>query len=411
MKHLSFIRESGAVLFSPRMLITFAMGFACGLPLLLTISVLQIWMRQAGVNLETIGLMALVGLPYTLKFLWAPLLDRYSLPLGRRRGWLLLAQITLLLCIGGLGYSDPVNHPVRMALFALAVAFFSATQDAVVDAYRREHLPERELGLGSTVYVYGYRIGMLLASGGGLILADQLSFPTVYLIMAGTMLIGVATTLLAPEPEMAKGTPQSLREAVVKPFVEFFKTEQAVLMLLFILLYKLGDTLASAMTAPFYVDMGFSATEIGLTVKLYGFWATIIGALIGAGVILKIGIRPSLWVFGILQMVSTAGFMLLAVAGHSLPTLALVITFENLAAGMGTAAFMAFMASLTDKRFTATQFALLTSIMGVPRVILSAPTGFLAADIGWFNYFLFCTLIALPGLWLLRKFNPQTKTI
>ncbi|MBV1915226.1 MAG: AmpG family muropeptide MFS transporter [Pseudomonadales bacterium] len=407
MKHSNFIRESGSVLFSPRMLITFAMGFSCGLPLLLTISVLQIWMRQAGVNLETIGLMALVGLPYTLKFLWAPLLDRYSLPLGRRRGWLFLTQITLMLCIGGLGYSDPANHPYRMALFALAVAFFSATQDAVVDAYRREHLPERELGLGSTIYVYGYRIGMLLASGGGLILADQLSFPTVYLIMAGTMFIGIATTLLAPEPEMATGAPQNLSEAVIKPFVEFFKTEQALLMLLFILLYKLGDTLASAMTAPFYVDMGFSATEIGLTVKLYGFWATIIGALIGAGVILKIGIRPSLWVFGILQMVSTAGFMLLALAGHSLPTLALVITFENLAAGMGTAAFMAFMASLTDKRFTATQFALLTSIMGVPRVILSAPTGFLAADIGWFNYFLFCTLIALPGLWLLRKFNPQ----
>ena len=404
----SFIRESASTLFSPRMLITFAMGFSCGLPLLLTISVLQIWMRQAGVNLETIGLMALVGLPYTLKFLWAPLLDRYSLPLGRRRGWLFLTQITLLLCIAGLGYSDPANHPYRMALFALAVAFFSATQDAVVDAYRREHLPERELGLGSTIYVYGYRIGMLLASGGGLILADQLSFPVVYLIMAGTMLIGIATTLLAPEPELANGTPQSLSEAVIKPFVEFFKTEQAVLMLIFILLYKLGDTLASAMTAPFYVDMGFSATEIGLTVKLYGFWATIIGALIGAGIILKIGIRPSLWVFGILQMVSTAGFMLLAVAGHNLPTLALVITFENLAAGMGTAAFMAFMASLTDKRFTATQFALLTSIMGVPRVILSAPTGFLAADIGWFNYFLFCTLIALPGLWLLRKFNPQT---
>lgn len=404
----SFIREGSSVLLSSRMLITFIMGFSCGLPLLLTISVLQIWMRQAGVNLETIGLMALVGLPYTLKFLWAPLLDRYSLPLGRRRGWLLITQVTLLVFIGGLGYSDPANHPYRMALFALAVAFFSATQDAVVDAYRREHLPERELGLGSTIYVYGYRIGMLLASGGGLILADQLSFPVVYLIMAATMLVGIGTTLLAPEPAIAKGAPQSLSEAVIKPFVEFFKTDQAVLMLLFILLYKLGDTLASAMTAPFYVDMGFSATEIGLAVKLYGFWATIVGALIGAGVILKIGIRPSLWVFGILQMVSTAGFTLLAVVGHSLSVLALVITFENLAAGMGTAAFMAFMASLTDKRFTATQYALLTSIMGVPRVILSAPTGFLAADIGWFNYFLFCTLIALPGLWLLRKFNPQT---
>ena len=390
------------------MLVTFAMGFSCGLPLLLTISLLQIWMRQAGVNLETIGLMALVGLPYTLKFVWAPLLDRYSLPLGRRRGWLILSQITLLLCIGGLGYSDPINHPYRMALFALAVAFFSATQDAVVDAYRREALPENELGLGSTVYVYGYRIGMLLASGGGLILADQLSFPVVYLIMAAAMSVGIITTLLAPEPEAAQDLPKTLMDAVVKPFAEFFKTDQALLMLLFVLFYKLGDTLASAMTAPFYVDMGFSATEIGLTVKLYGFWATIIGALIGAGVILKIGIRPSLWAFGILQMLSTAGFMLLAVAGHSLPTLALVITFENLAAGMGTAAFLAFMASLTDKRFTATQFALLTSIMGVPRVILSAPTGYLAADIGWFNYFLFCTLIALPGLWLLRKFNPQT---
>ncbi len=249
------------------MLVALAMGFACGLPLLLTITVLQAWMKEAGVDLAVIGLMALVGLPYTAKFLWAPFLDRYTLPfLGRRRGWLLVIQIALIMAIAGLGLTDPESNPWMVAFAAFVVTFFSASQDIVVDAYRREDLPDEELGLGSSLYVNGYRVGMLLASGGGLIMADHLSFAIVYLIMAGCMLPGVMTTLLAREPEMAAGIPNSLREAVLDPLIEYFSRDGAIWILAFILFYKLGDTMASAMTIPFYLDIGFSKTEIGAVV-------------------------------------------------------------------------------------------------------------------------------------------------
>jgi len=395
------------IIFSGRMLVALSMGFACGLPLLLTITVLQAWMKEAGVDLAVIGMMALVGLPYTAKFLWAPFLDRYTLPfLGRRRGWLLIIQIALIMAIAGLGLTDPESNPWMVAFVAFVVTFFSASQDIVVDAYRREDLPDEELGLGSSLYVNGYRVGMLLASGGGLIMADHLSYAIVYLIMAGCMLPGVMTTLLAREPETAAGTPKSLREAVLDPLVEYFSREGAVWILAFILFYKIGDTMASAMTIPFYLDIGFSKTEIGAVVKLFGFWATIAGSLIGGIMMIRLGINRALWVFGFLQAISTAGFALLARVGHSVPLLSGVIGFENLSGGMGTAAFIAFMASITDKRFTATQYALLTSLMGVPRVLASAPTGFLVKYLGWENFFIACTLIAIPGMLLLLKFAP-----
>ncbi|MCK4618374.1 MAG: AmpG family muropeptide MFS transporter [Desulfobacterales bacterium] len=387
------------------MIVTLLMGFSCGLPLLLTITVLQAWMKEEGVDLTVIGLMALVGLPYTLKFLWAPFLDRYTLPfLGRRRGWLLTAQIFLIFSIAGLGLTDPGGHPWMVAFAALLVTFFSASQDIVVDAYRREDLPDKELGLGSSLYINGYRVGMLLASGGGLILADHVSFSTVYLIMAACMLPGVLTTFFAPEPEIAAGTPESLKEAVLCPLIDYFSRKGALWILAFILFYKIGDTMASAMTTPFYLDIGFSKTEIGAVVKLFGFWATIIGSLIGGVLMLRQGIYRSLWIFGFLQAISTAGFAILARIGHSISALSAVIAFENLSSGMGTAAYVAFMASITNKKFTATQYALLSSLMGVPRVLVSAPTGFFAKSFGWENFFIFCTLIAIPGMLLLLKF-------
>jgi PAT family beta-lactamase induction signal transducer AmpG len=389
------------------MLVAFLMGFSCGLPLLLTISVLQAWMKEEGVDLTVIGMMALVGLPYTLKFLWAPFLDRFTLPfLGRRRGWLLVAQVALIFSIAGLGSTDPGNNPWLVAFAAFVVTFFSASQDIVVDAYRREDLPDEELGLGSSLYVNGYRVGMLLASGGGLIMADYIPFSMVYLIMAACILPGVLTTLLAPEPEITLGTPETIKEAVFDPLVEYFKRQSALWILAFILFYKIGDTMASAMTMPFYLDIGFSKTEIGTIVKLFGFWATIAGALIGGVLMLRLGINRSLWVFGFLQAISTACFALLARIGHSVPALSGVIAFENLSSGMGTAAYMAFMASITNKRFTATQYALLTSLMGVPRVLASAPTGFLAKNLGWVSFFIACTVIAIPGMLLLLKFAP-----
>jgi PAT family beta-lactamase induction signal transducer AmpG len=394
-------------IFSRRMLVAFLMGFSCGLPLLLTVSLLQAWMTEEGVDLALIGLMSLVGLPYTLKFLWAPFLDRFTVSLlGRRRGWLLIAQLALMAAIVALGLCRPAEHPAALAVVALLVTFFSASQDIVVDAYRREDLSDEELGLGSSLYINGYRVGMLLASGGGLIMADYLPFPAVYLIMAACLLPGVATTLLTPEPETPAGIPRSMKEAVVEPLVDYFTRPSALWILAFILLYKLGDTMASAMTTPFYLDIGFSKTEIGTVVKLFGFWATVIGSLVGGLAMLRLGIQRSLWVFGFLQAFSTAGFALLARAGHSVPMLSGVIAFENLSSGMGTAAYSAFMASITNRRFTATQYALLSSLMGIPRVMAAAPTGFLAKGIGWESFFLACAVIAAPGLLLLIKFAP-----
>ncbi len=385
-----------------RMLVALVMGFSCGLPLLLTLSVLQAWMTEAGVDLTTIGLMTMVGLPYTLKFFWAPLVDRFTLPfLGRRRGWLLIAQLALMGSLVWLGFSDPIGHPEWLAVAALSVSFFSASQDIVVDAYRREDLPDPELGLGSSLYINGYRVGMLLASGGGLILADHIPFSMVYLIMSLCLLPGMVTTVLTPEPKV-EVFPVTLKEAVIDPMTEYFSRKKALVILLFILMYKLGDTMAAAMTTPFYLDIGFSKTQIGAVVKLFGFWATVGGTIVGGVAMIRLGILRSLWLFGILQALSTAGFALLASLGPDLAALSAVIAFENLSSGMGTSAYAGYMASITDKRFTATQYALLTSLMGVPRVLASAPTGYLATQMGWWSFFVFCALIALPGLFLIR---------
>lgn len=395
------------VVLSGRMLATFVMGFACGLPLLLTISLLQAWMKEEGVDITTIGMMSLVGLPYTVKFLWAPFLDRYIPPfLGRRRGWLIVAQILLVLFIAGLGLTDPGKKPVYVIIAATCVTFFSATQDIIVDAFRRESLSDEELGLGSSLYVNGYRVGMLLAGGGGLIMADFISFRAVYFIMAACLIPCMLSTILTPEPDITAGNPKSLREAVIDPLVEYFSRNGAIWILAFILFYKIGDTMASAMATPFYLDMGFSKAEIGAVVKLFGFWATIAGSLAGGFIMLYIGINRSLWIFGFFQALSTAGFAVLAHIGYSIPALSGVIAFENFSSGMGTSAYTAFMASITNKKFTATQYALLSSLMGIPRVIASAPTGFLVKNTGWENFFIICTIAAMPGMLLLLKFSP-----
>lgn len=398
------------VFLSRRMAVAFVMGFACGLPLLLTISVLQAWMTEEGIDLSVIGLMTLVGVPYTCKFLWAPFFDRFTLPfLGRRRGWMLAAQLALMASIVLLSASRPSQNPFLMVIAAFWVTFFSASQDIVVDAYRREDLSDEELGLGSSLYVNGYRIGMLLASGGGLILADNISFSMVYLIMAACMLPGVITTLLTPEPPLPEGSPKTIREAVIDPLKEYFSRTGAIWILAFILMYKIGDTMASAITTPFYLDLGFTKTQIGAVVKFFGTGATIAGGLVGGLIILPVGIYRCLWIFGGLQALSTFFFAVLAGIGPSVPALSGVIAFENFSSGMGTAAYAAFMASITNKRFTATQYALLTSLMGIPRVVASAPTGFMAKSLGWESFFIFCTLIAIPGMLLLFKFNSHYK--
>ena len=389
-------RETLRAAFSGRMLIALLMGFSSGLPLLLTGSVLQAWLKDGGIDLTRIGLFALVGLPYTLKFLWSPLFDRYALPLGRRRGWMALMQLSVAGALLLLSMTQPAaDHLWLVMLAGLLVTFFAASQDIVIDAYRRESMAESELGLGSALYVNGYRLGMLLAGGGGLILADWMSFEAMYRLMAVIMAACVTVTLLAPEPPLPEGRPRNLREAVVLPFRDYFSRDGAWLILAFILLYKLGDTMASAMTTPFYLDLGYSKTEIGTVVKLFGFWATLAGGTLGGLWILRAGMHRALWLFGFGQMISTLGFVVLAQLPPNEVALAAVVAIENLTAGMGTAA-------LTDRRFTATQYALLSSLMGVPRVLLSAPTGWLAQTLGWSGFFLLCVLIAIPGLMLLR---------
>lgn len=390
------------------MAVALLMGFSSGLPLLLaTGSVLQAWLKEAGVDLGTIGLFALVGLPYTLKFLWAPLLDRFApiTGMGRRRGWLLPIQLTLIAAIAGLGLTDPVLSLSGVTLAAFLVAFFSASQDIVIDAYRRESLADDEQGLGASFYVNGYRVGMLLASGGGLILADFIPFQAVYWVMALAMLPGLITTLVCVEPPVTTGMPRTLREAVVEPFVEYFSRQDAVLILLFVLLYKVGEMMASQMTTPFYLELGFGKAEIGTVVKLFGFWATVLGGVLGGVLILRLGLYRGLWLFGVLQAIGLIGFVILAQLGHSLPGLALAVTSENLFSGMATTAYVAFMATLTNKRFTATQYALLSSLMGIPRVVVTTPTGYLAEWLGWEGFFLFCMAATVPGLWLLTRFR------
>lgn len=396
-----------------RLVMTLVMGISSGMPLLITITLMQAWAKEAGVDLKTIGLMSLVGLPYTIKFLWSPLFDRFTIPfLGRRRGWLVITQFCLFLAIVLMGYSKPEQGSFQISYFVISaalLAFFSASQDIVIDAYRREDLKTLELGIGSSYYIYGYRIGMILSSSGGLILSDYMSWKLVFMVLAGFMVIMMGLTLAYKEPKLEQEPPKNFRESVIDPFIDYFKRDKAILILTFILLYKLGDTMASAISTPFYLEIGYTKTEIGSVVKLFGFWATIIGSFLGGSLILKYGIRRSLWWFGFLQMASTAGFALLAIAGKHIPLLAGVIAFENLSAGMGTAAFVAFMASMTNKKYTATQYALLSSLMGVPRVLVASLTGFMAQYLGWFYFFVSCTLVAIPGMLLLLKFRDKNE--
>ena len=399
-----------------KMLVTLGMGFVSGVPLLLTITLLQAWLTDEGVSKSTIGLFALVGVPYSLKFLWAPIFDRYVISkLGRRRGWILITQVLLIFSIIGLGMTNPAMNAANVALLAIFVTFFSASQDIVIDAYRRESLSDNEQVLGASSYVLGYRIGMLSAGAGGLILADLMSYQFVYLIMALVMIGGVLITLIADEP-INFSEPSTFLDAVRNPFVEFFKRHGdsinnnisiPILILLFILLYKVGDTMAHSLSTNFYLEMGYTKTEIGTVVKVFGLIATLVGAFIGGLLSIKIGLYKSLVSFGIFQAIATLGFVVLAISTKSLMLLASVITLENLAAGMGYTAYLAFIANMTNKQFTATQFALMTAIMSLPRTLFSGSSGFLVEILGWEYYFIFCSLIAFPALIILRNLRKR----
>ncbi len=392
------------LLFGPKMLVMLLTGFSSGLPLLLTGSTLKFWMREEGLDLPTIGFFALVGMPYTLKFLWAPMMDRLIPPFGgRRRGWMLITQLALMFSIASLAFTKPSVHLPTIAVLSLLVAFFSASQDIVLDAYRREYLRDEELGIGSSIFVNGYRIGILISGALALILADFLSWTAAYIVMGLLMTVGIMTTLFAPEPTIEGSPPTSFQEAFTGPFLEFCRRPGWLTILLFILLYKIGDSMASEMLSPFWVDLEVSKSTVAGIVKTFGFAASIGGGLMAGLVVYRWGIIPSLLIFGFFQMISTAGFALLAIFGNQVFLLTVVIAFENLTGGMGTTAFVAYMASLTNKRFTATQYALLTSIMGIPRVIAGSITGVLATWLGWEGFFILCTVVAVPGILLIFR--------
>ncbi|MBU3644164.1 MAG: AmpG family muropeptide MFS transporter [Candidatus Methylopumilus sp.] len=396
-------------LFSRKMLICFFTGFSSGLPLYILVSLLPAWLRSEGVDLKAIGLFALIQLPFTWKFIWAPLFDRYTLPLGRRRGWLLLTQLGLILTLPMFGRFHPQLDIWTIAYFCSLVAFFSASQDIVLDAYRRELLLDEELGLGNAVHVNAYKLAGLIPGSLSLILADHLDWSYVFVITAMFMLPGMMMTLLVREPALLLDRPKTLREAVVAPFVEFMQrrgVQSALLVLLFIFLYKLGDSMATALATPFYLDMGFSKTEIGLIAKNAGLWPSVIGGMLGGLWMLKIGINRALWVFGVLQMVAILGFAWLVDAGHSLFSLGAVIGIEAFGVGLGTAAFVAYIARETNPMYTATQFALFTSLAAVPRTVANAATGYMVESLGWQQFFVMCFLIAIPGMLLLVKVAP-----
>lgn len=402
-------------LLNRRMLICIFTGFSSGLPLWVFISLMPAWLKDAGISLKTIGAMSLIMLPYTWKFLWSPLLDRYTPTLfgrallGRRRGWMLISQVLLLAGIAGYGLLDPVTQLSSVIALSVVVAFLSASQDIVLDAYRREILPDAELGLGNAIHVNAYKIASLVPGALSLILADHLPWAWVFPITALSMLPGILMAMAVQEPQLAPHAARSLSEAVLLPFREFFTrhgARHALLVLLFMLFYKLGDSMATALATPFYMEMGFSKSEIGAIAKVTGLWASVAGGMLGGLWMIRLGIVRALWLFGVAQWLPIFGFVVLAQVGHDHWTLALVIGAEAFGTGLGTAAFVAYIASLTDVRYTATQFALLTSLAALPRTLFNASTGVLAEALGWVDFFLLCGLLALPGMLLLFVVAP-----
>ncbi|MGV8074136.1 MAG: MFS transporter [Syntrophobacteraceae bacterium] len=392
-----------------RVLSLMGLGFSSGLPLALTGSTLQAWMTTEKVDLRLIGIFSLVGIPYTVKVLWAPLMDRFIPPfLGRRRGWVLITQMLTALSIFILGLCSPASMPWLVASLAVAIAFFSASQDIVVDAYRADVLKERELGAGAATTVVGYRIAILISGALAMILSDHISWHMLYCFMAALMLCNIVFTLLAPEPADKAVPPQSLRDAVVEPLVSYFRRSGAVEMLIFIMVYKLGDAIAAAMTTPFLLDLGFTRTDVGTVNKGFGLISTILGTLAGGGIIARLGINRSLWIFAFLQAGSNLAFTTLALLGKNYPMMVASVGVENICGGMGTAAFIAFMMSLCDKRFTATQYAMLTSFMAITRVLAGTPTGFMVHNMGWPMFYAVSVFGALPGILLLPRFAPWT---
>ena len=393
-----------------RMLICVFTGFTSGLPLYVLFQLIPAWLRVEGVGLVEIGFFALVQFPYTWKFLWAPVMDRITLPfLGHRRGWMLVTQIALLISIGAMGFFKPDLSLWTVAYLSIAVAFFSASQDIVLDAYRRELLPDFELGIGNSIHVQAYRFSGLVPGALGLILADYFDWHIVFVIIALFMLVGIVMTLVIKEANAEPTPPRTIRDAVIEPFREFIGRaglRPALLVLAFLFLYKLGDNMATALQTPFFIDMGFTLTQIGVIAKTAGLIAAIVGGIVGGLIMVKLPINRALWLFGVVQIVSILGFALLSEIGRNPWMLGVAVAFEYLGVGLGSAALVAFMARTTNPAFAATQLALFTALASVPRVFANAVTGVIVEQIGWTNFFLLCTMMAIPGMLLLVKVAP-----
>jgi PAT family beta-lactamase induction signal transducer AmpG len=407
---------------SRRILICVFTGFSSGLPLFLLFNLLPAWLKTEGLSLRTIGIFALIQFPYTWKFLWAPLLDRYALPwLGRRRGWMAVFHLALLGVIAWLGYLSPKEDLALIVVLTASLAFLSASLDIVLDAFRRNLLRDAEQEMGNTTHVVAYRIAGLVPGSLSLILSDWLPWSQVFVITALFMLPGLIMTLMVSEPLASLKAPGTLREAIIEPFREFMSRhgwQPALYFLAFVLFYKLGDSLCSALATPFYMEMGFTRTQIGLVAKHAGLWPSVIGVFLGGLLMVRIGLYRALWIFGVLQAITTLGFVVLAQMGTAdadamrLWVLGGVISFETLAAGLGTAALVSFVARTTHPTYVATQFALLTSLAAVPRTFVNASAGWLVEDLGlgWINFFWLCFVLALPGMLLLLKVAPWNGT-
>jgi len=390
------------------------LGFSSGLPLYTLIYLMQAWLATAGLDVKALGLFGLMTFPYTFKFLWAPLMDRYSIVrLGRRRGWMAVTQIGLFLVIGGVGMFDPKQELSLIVLAVAAIAFLSASQDVVVDAYRREILAEEEQGLGAAIIVNAYKAASLIPSALGLVLADSMSWQAVFWIVAAFMLPGFICTLLAREPAVYGAPPKNLEEAIVLPFKEFIQRDglkQAIIIIMFVLLYKIGDTMATALSTKFFLDIGFTTKQIGLAANATGWWASLAGGAVGGIWMIKLGINRALWVFGVLQAIAILGFAWLAEVGPDPFLLSAVFGFEAFASlGLGSAALVAFMSRATDPRYTATQYALFSSLAAVPRTFINASVGYIVAETGWFWFFMVCFMLAFPAMLMLPKIAPWNK--
>lgn len=410
-------------IFSVKMLCMLGLGFSSGVPFLIIKDVIKAWMTEESIDITMIGLFSALSMPYTFKFLWSPFMDRFTLPfLGHRRGWILLSQVALLLLIALLGQFNPHDALPTMAVVCLAIAFFSASQDIVLDAFRREYLTDEELGMGTGLWSNAYRLANLVTVGvafalagkdqvvaEGAVAAYKMSYSNIHFILAAMMGVGIITTLLMPEPKHQAAPPKTIKEAVVGPFMEFFQRPGAWIILGFILLYKIGDNMAGAMNIPYILSLGFEKKEYFLIVKGLGMGALFLGMFLGGIIMTRIGINRSLWIFGLLQALSTLAFSALSMTEKSQSMLSLVVVFELLTSGLGATAYSTFMATQTHKKFTATQFALMTSLMAVPGTFAAALTGFMVKYMGWISFYWVCALAAIPGMILLIKVAPWNK--